>query len=340
MSRGTTSLFTYTYPRPRMTGAQFIPVAEQALEMLGWAYQRGEDDSLLASTGEDAYYPEAEIRIIPGDGFAQLLSSLRLPETEGREWAREHIDRLVNVLQQVSVDAVMAIPPEEIIWRQATARPQTPSRGEHADILAVFKPSGSYFVTPILLNINLLVFALMSLSGLHMLEPDGPGLINWGANYGPRTLDGEWWRLLTGCFLHIGIFHLIMNMYALVFIGLLLEPHLGRGRFIGAYLATGLAASMVSLSWHSGAISAGASGAIFGMYGVFLALLTTSLIERRTRKIQLMSIAIFVAYNLVAGLKGNTDNAAHIGGLISGILIGYALIPGLKKRSRPDGVAS
>ncbi|MCR6640595.1 MAG: rhomboid family intramembrane serine protease [Sporocytophaga sp.] len=145
------------------------------------------------------------------------------------------------------------------------------------------------------------------------------------------TLEGEWWRLITCCFLHIGIFHLLMNMYALLYIGVLLEPLLGRTRFITAYLLTGVTASITSLWWHDLTISAGASGAVFGMYGVFLALLTTNLIEKTARQTLLTSIAVFVGYNLINGLRGGIDNAAHIGGLIGGLLIGYAFIPSLKK---------
>jgi rhomboid protease GluP len=122
-------------------------------------------------------------------------------------------------------------------------------------------------------------------------------------------------------------------MIALFFIGLLLEPYLGRIRFAIAYFLTGIAASMTSLWWHDFVISAGASGAIFGMYGVFLAMLTTNLIEKSARKGLLVSIAIFVGYNLAYGMHGHIDNAAHIGGLICGFMIGYGYYPSLK---RPD----
>jgi rhomboid protease GluP len=116
-----------------------------------------------------------------------------------------------------------------------------------------------------------------------------------------------------------------------LYIGILLEPRLGSWRFGITYIITGIIASVTSLYVHDTTISAGASGAIFGMYGVFLAMLTTSLIEKTTRKALLTSIAIFVGYNLLNGLKGGIDNAAHIGGLVSGIFIGYSFYPGLTK---------
>lgn len=183
--------------------------------------------------------------------------------------------------------------------------------------------------------LNIAVFILMILSGVNAFLPDSESLIQWGANFRPITLEGEWWRLITSCFLHIGVFHLLMNMYALLYIGLLLEPHLGRARFLGAYLLTGIFASITSLWWHDLTISAGASGAIFGMYGVFLAMLTTNFIEKSARKALLTSIAVFIGYNLLNGLKGGIDNAAHIGGLISGLIIGYAYFPSLKNNNEP-----
>ncbi len=171
----------------------------------------------------------------------------------------------------------------------------------------------------------------MVISGVNIMLPDNESLLNWGANFRPMTLEGEWWRLITCCFLHIGIFHLLMNMYALLYIGVLLEPLLGRTRFISAYLLTGITASIASLWWHDLTISAGASGAVFGMYGVFLSLLTTNLIEQTARQTLLTSIVVFVGYNLINGLRDGIDNAAHIGGLLAGLLIGFILIPSLKK---------
>ena len=122
----------------------------------------------------------------------------------------------------------------------------------------------------------------------------------------------------------------VMNMYALVYIGLLLEPYLGKTRLAVAYVLSGAAGGATSVFWHEVVVSAGASGAIFGLYGVFLAMLTTNLMEKSARKSLLISIGVFVFYNLANGMKAGIDNAAHIGGLISGLLIGYAYYPELK----------
>lgn len=199
--------------------------------------------------------------------------------------------------------------------------------------LSFFIPSPGYTVTPILANLNMLIFLIMVLSGVGIFLPDTESLLNWGANFRPVTLEGQWWRMLTACFLHIGILHLAMNMYALIYIGFLLEPMLGKSRFLTAYLLSGIAASAASLWWNDLSVSAGASGAIFGMYGVFIALLSTDLMDRSVKKAFMTSIGVFVLFNLLNGLKSDSgiDNAAHIGGLLSGLLIGFAFVPGLKK---------
>ncbi len=216
----------------------------------------------------------------------------------------------------------------------ADEQPLFPPGGEQGNgFLALFKPREGYFMTPVLAGINILIYLIMVFAGVNIFQPDNQSLIDWGANFRPLTLEGEWWRLLTACFIHIGVLHLLLNMYALLYIGLLLEPYLGKTRFLAAYLLSGIFASLTSLWWHDLTVSAGASGAIFGMYGVFLALLTTSFIERSAKRALLASIAFFVVYNILNGLKPGSgiDNAAHIGGLLGGLVTGYALMPSLRQ---------
>ena len=198
---------------------------------------------------------------------------------------------------------------------------------------SIFIPTKDFYITPILLIVNVAIFIAMLLSGVHVLTPEIQHLLNWGANFRPYTLDGEWWRVITACFIHIGFLHLLLNMYALLYIGLILEPYLGKTRFLAAYLLTGVVASLTSLWWHDYTVSAGASGAIFGIYGVFLALMTTNVMDKTIKKSLFTSIGVFVAYNILNGFAKDSgiDNAAHIGGLISGILIGYVFLPSIQK---------
>jgi rhomboid protease GluP len=196
--------------------------------------------------------------------------------------------------------------------------------------------SGSKTVTYTIIGINVLIFAAMIMSGVHAFEPLVADIAKWGGNYKPYTLSGDWWRLIISTFVHIGIIHIAFNMYALYMVGIYLEPMLGKSRYIVAYLCTGVLASLASTWWHgSEMVSAGASGAIFGLYGVLLALLTTKLIPTTMRKGLLQSMGIFVVYNLIYGARSEaTDNAAHLGGLLSGFVIGYLYFLSLKNAER------
>lgn len=203
-------------------------------------------------------------------------------------------------------------------------------------LFSLFDPSGKHRMTAILIGCNVLVFVLMALSGVNVMMPGSADLLHWGANYRPYTLNGEPWRLLTCCFVHIGLFHLLFNMYALLFIGMALEPGMGKWKFATAYLLTGILASLASTAWHNNTVSAGASGAIFGMFGVYIALLKRSKrMAPEVKKLVMKQMLLLVGINLAFGLTGLVDNAAHIGGLVSGLLLGYAYFPALRHPPSP-----
>jgi membrane associated rhomboid family serine protease len=196
------------------------------------------------------------------------------------------------------------------------------------------QPSQGFFATHLIIEINLLVFLIMMFSGLGLINFSGADLLEWGANYRPKIMDGDYWRLFTSTFLHGGFLHLLMNMYGLFFIGLFLEPILKFKRFILFYIITGIISSIFSVWWHTATVSVGASGAIFGMYGIFLTLLLTKLFPKDFQKPFLINTLIFVGYNLLNGLTGGIDNAAHIGGLMSGMVIGFLIYPALREEKK------
>lgn len=180
-------------------------------------------------------------------------------------------------------------------------------------------------VSIIIIALNILVFIIMGFAGLGFISFDGQDLYAWGANYRPAVVNGQWWRLLTNIFLHGGLMHLIFNMYGLLFVSIFLEPILGRAKFIIAYILCGLLASLASIWWHPATLSVGASGAIFGLYGVLTALLTTNKADANSKKGLLINNAIFIGINLIIGFTGGIDNAAHIGGLLTGFIMGYIM---------------
>jgi len=185
--------------------------------------------------------------------------------------------------------------------------------------------SSSMVVTQAILGINVAVFAAMILAGVSPFEPTGQQLVDWGANFGPYTIGGQWWRLLTCVFVHIGIPHIALNMWCLWGLGRLAESVYDRWTFGAVYLITGVAASVASLAWNPIGVSAGASGAIFGIAGALISAFYVGEFSLPKAVVSglLVSVLKFAGYNLVLGaFLGHTDNAAHVGGLVSGLILG------------------
>jgi rhomboid protease GluP len=184
------------------------------------------------------------------------------------------------------------------------------------------------WVTPALIGVNLAVFIAMVATGAHIISPSNDSLLRWGANLALKTTGGQWWRLVTCVFVHIGIIHVTMNMLVLWSIGRLVEHLVGSRGFLVAYLFAGICGSLGSIAWHPMLVSAGASGAVFGIYGVligFLARNRASIPADVLKALQKTTVP-FLVYNLVFGLSvQGIDMAAHIGGLVAGGVFGLIL---------------
>ncbi len=187
----------------------------------------------------------------------------------------------------------------------------------------------SFPITIALIAASVLVFAVMVLRGVSAIAPTPQQAIAFGADFGPLTLGGEWWRLLTSMFVHFGFIHLGLNMWCLWNLGRAAEQLLGRFSYLLAYLGSGIFGSIASVYWHPRVAGAGASGAIFGLAGVlvsFVYLKKTPAHLQINRKM-LSSLGSFIAYNLLFGAAiPGISNAAHIGGLVMGLVVG-ALLP-------------
>src|SRR6202012_4585191 len=159
--------------------------------------------------------------------FSSIQASLSDEQIE------EKIQELAPVFESTEIDQLTLPPPD--------------FKDNVKSFASIFIPRNGFFVTPIIIDINLLVFILMVISGVSLFEPTTQDLLRWGANLRGITLEGQWWRLITNTFLHIGIFHILFNIYALMYIGLILEPYLGKARLGTAYLFTGILASLSSI---------------------------------------------------------------------------------------------
>jgi membrane associated rhomboid family serine protease/Flp pilus assembly protein TadD len=184
------------------------------------------------------------------------------------------------------------------------------------------------WVTPTLIGANVLVFLISLALGASPIEPESRYLLELGANFGPWTLDGQWWRLLSSAFVHIGFLHLALNMWGLWLLGNIAERMFGNVTFLLLYVLSGIGGSLLSLLWHPEIISAGASGAIFGVAGGLVAFLYFGniLVPKAVIRELLGSLIFIVGFNLFLGaLWAGIDNAGHIGGLSVGLVMGAAL---------------
>jgi rhomboid protease GluP len=191
-------------------------------------------------------------------------------------------------------------------------------------IQALNKATPNTHVTKAIIYINIAVFALMALKGVNLMSPNSDDIVLWGGNYS-ATADGEWWRLFTCMFVHIGIIHIFFNMMVLWSLGLFVEKIFGSVLFTLIYIVTGLGGSLASLIWNPYTVSAGASGAVFGIFGAlcgFLLIRSRSIPKGLLGELQ-HNTFVFLGLNLAIGFTiPNIDMAAHLGGLGVGVISG------------------
>lgn len=211
--------------------------------------------------------------------------------------------------------------------------------------------------TYFLLGVNCAVFLAMTLRGVNPMSPTTGNLLMWGAdNPGAVLYAGEWWRIVTAMFVHVGILHLATNMWCLWNLGLLAEPLMGSLGVLAVYVLTGAAGNLLStfvnwISFHGaqgtsqgifGPVGAGASGAVFGIAGALIVLLKSTRLPVPPLEVKKLrkSVIYFAAINLVIGFSISAgtsvmhaglsiDNMAHLGGFSSGLLFAMPMVPRL-----------
>lgn len=225
----------------------------------------------------------------------------------------------------------------------------------------VRRPRPGWSVSPatyVLVGINCLVFVAMVARGVSPMSPTTDQLMAWGANHaGAVLMGGEWWRVVTAMFVHVGIIHLATNMWCLWNLGLLAEPLMGSAGVVAVYILTGAAGNLLSIGvnylksyddwvkFHDAGVfaaGAGASGAVFGIAGALIVLLKSQRLPvpatelKRLRK----SVIYFAALNLLIPFLFNygasavhtgirIDNNAHLGGFACGLLFAAPMVPRL-----------
>jgi len=212
--------------------------------------------------------------------------------------------------------------------------------------------------TYLLVGINCLVFLAMAAHHVSMANPTTDQLMFWGAdNAGNVLIAGQWWRIVTAMFVHVGFWHLLGNMWCLWNLGLLAEPLMGSAGLLVVYILSGAAGNLLStcVNWftsnpdwekyHDLAVfpaGAGASGAVFGIAGALIVLLKSQRLPVPAEELKKLrkSVIYFAAINLAIGFSIsmgnmvahsglNIDNMAHLGGFTSGLLFAAPMVPRL-----------
>ncbi|SIO41859.1 rhomboid protease GluP [Singulisphaera sp. GP187] len=224
-----------------------------------------------------------------------------------------------------------------VVAADAEARTlQAAIRGYHSQTLVAKRA----VVTPLMAAACVLVYVAMVARGVSPINPTPRVMLEWGASFGPSVVfDGQAWRLLTSMFLHFGLIHLAMNLWCLLTTGPVVERFFGHLGFAALYVLAGLGGAAASLFVHPTFICAGASGAIFGVFGGLLGFLAIRHRDVPPAILQPMRSGTlgFLAYNVLFGLTSPTiDMAAHLGGLATGFVVGLVLADG--RINRPDRV--
>src|SRR5882757_7081063 len=241
-------------------------------------------------------------------------------------------------------DHLQAAPVEPVYPTGQPVEPPPTRRRRDEGMRSILTAPATYA----LVAINIAVFLWMWHAGVSPRTPTPDDLIRFGANNSELVLNGEWWRIITAMFVHVGLIHLATNMWCLWNLGLLGEPLLGPFGIFAVYVLSGAAGNLLSMAWNvirrtEGQVGAGASGAVFGLAGILIVLLSNKRLSearsgfpgipwfelRALRK----SVIQFAALNLVIGLGTifvdviRIDNMAHLGGFLSGLAMGVPLVP-------------
>lgn len=191
-------------------------------------------------------------------------------------------------------------------------------------------------VTPAIVVLNVVIFVRMLFGDGAFADPQT--LVAWGGNYGPRTTNGEWWRLATHVFVHAGFFHLLAEIAGLALLGVMLERLIGHLAFATVFVASGVFAGLASLSADPMSVSVGMSGALFGVIGLLIAVTAWGFFPRSPLSIPLIALqpiapgcAVFLLYTVATGAL----NAVAVNGLVMGLVCGGVLARGFAARKPP-----
>lgn len=331
---------------------KYLIVAKQAIENLGWSLSHVSETGLIAYTpiSFQSYSEEISIRI--HGNFAVVKSECVGIQMLFNDYGKNDLNlgKFFHEFEYVEFH-LKDVWEENLIKFHRFIETQDDHYFEKAplatknkikNVLFLFFPQKGYTVTPILVLVNIFYYIALVLFSIVYLryqfvrngssyDPDfiealKKIALNFGVNQRNLVLGGEYWRLISYQFIHGSKSHLFFNMYALVYLGLMIENKLGWKKYLFIYIMSGICGGLVSLIFHQEGVMMGASGAIMGLYGAFIALLITKTFEPKATKALLVSTLIVSLLVLINGAFGKrVDNAAHLGGFVSGLIFTYLL---------------
>jgi membrane associated rhomboid family serine protease len=268
--------------------------------------KNNEEKILFQQIEQEEFYPGQKIFIIP------WLIDLKNNEIIVSSF---HPDRILNIHELIQQSFK-----EEELNKDRNNLTEWQKKIHKKTALQVRSKDTS--LTYMFLVLNMIIWLLMELAGGSQTSSV---LIRFGANEPSLVLqNGQYWRLFTSMFLHIGLMHLLYNSFALYLYGTRVEKYFGKMKFLCIYILSGLVGSTASI-FLSKTLSAGASGAIYGLLGAIMILTKKSKKMADGLSAYIFSIMIIVGLGL-GFMDASIDNFAHIGGLITGILLGYLFL--------------
>lgn len=323
MAFGWKTQYEKTVSAEGLTNWEILSIVQQACKELEWEYLVVDENKFTATTPTHWTLSEEIIKISVENEeiiFRSRSESLELYEA-GRN--QKNIEEfLLPKFRKIKAKWT----PEELLKAASVLRDETLKQLKSGNRVTAEKVSyglEDHGMTFSLILLNIVVFVAMAARHIDIYNPTPADILNFGGNVKFNVTGGEWWRLITNIFVHIGILPLIVNLIGLYFIGLMVEAILGKLKFLIAYLTTGVLASLASIVWIPDGVTAGATGAIFGLYGVLIAFVTTPYVNKKFSPFWIFGTVAYAVFNIVVGMRGGIDNAAAIGGFVAGLATGY-----------------
>ena len=307
--------------------AHFIALANLTIENLGWEVSVYNEQRLTASINHSEYhssYSVFTIVIKNNEVTLTCIDDLIIAEnSRNKVYLNKFLSHYEYTKQLISEKELKKMANKILDANVPIPILNLYKIDSFKSFLKIFIPSRLFFVTTIILDINILIYVVMlASSGFFFKNFDQETLIAAGAYFKPAIISGEWWRLLTAIFLHSNFPHILMNMIMLFYIGAILEPAIGHIKFAIIYILTGFFANLISFYLTDYTLTVGASGAIFGLLGVFSGMLTNRKIAIELRKFIIINIVAITIMTTVNGfLKGSVNYVAHFAGLFCGAVL-------------------